>query len=69
MIEQLKIDGQDAIVSYLTSEFEPADKDSADLIKVWLPDKVMILVAKRGEADVGEEQASDTGGLVRGAAR
>lgn len=38
MIERQTIDGRLATVIYLTNDFQPADKQSATLIKLWFDD-------------------------------
>lgn len=46
MIERQEIDGRPAAVAYLTAEFEPADKDVAQIVKVVFDDgEVAILTA------------------------
>lgn len=34
MIETTEVNGRKAVVNYLTDQFEPTDKDKADLVKV-----------------------------------
>jgi hypothetical protein len=47
MIEQAHIDGRDAMVAYLTADFQPASKHAADLAKIIYDDGDVQWVALR----------------------
>jgi hypothetical protein len=50
MIERQTVDGREATIAYMTADFEPADKDDAELIKVLFDDgDIAFLVPKKAE--------------------
>ncbi len=50
MIERQKIDGREATVAYLTTEFAPAEKDAAELVKVIFDDGETIFLSTSVDA-------------------
>lgn len=56
MIERQKIDGRDASVAYLTADLNPAEKDTAELIKVTFEDDLSSLWLTPQPSDDAEEQ-------------
>jgi hypothetical protein len=57
MIERQTIDGREATVAYLTEDFEPAEKDDADLIKIIYDDGETAWLSTR-DPD-GEEEGDE----------
>jgi hypothetical protein len=49
MIERQTVDGKPATVIYLTSDFQPADKQSATLIKLWFDDGDVVFLTPSKE--------------------
>jgi predicted ABC-type ATPase len=65
MIEAQTIEGRSAIVSYLNKDFTPADKDSAELVKVLFADgecrmgaKVPVVATRAAQTDVEWREAA-----------
>lgn len=56
MIERQEVNGRPAVVAYITSDFEPADKASADMAKIIFDDGDVVFVnMKKPAEDVPQE--------------
>lgn len=54
MLERREIDGEPAWVAYLTHDFEPADRNTAELIKVMFDNGDLAFLVPKREEDLQE---------------